>query len=168
MQHAESEEPEEEGVVNGEAVDDAEENFAIAEETQGRVGVVLAVDEGEAVEEQHHGGGQAVVALGDEGDAEQGTHAEGQQEVEAHLEQTLVHLEPQLVAFGLGVGHCRHGEGGEQKQSCGQDDGPADARRGVKMENVVVFWQEGQPFHATQQVAGHRRGDAGIEPDYDD
>ena len=57
MEDAEAEEPEEEGVVDGEAVDDAEEDFAVAEEAEGGVGVVLAIDEGEAVEEQHHGGG---------------------------------------------------------------------------------------------------------------
>ena len=108
------------------------------------------------------------MALGEEGDAEEGAHAEGEQEVEGHLEHTFVGLEPELMAFGLGVGHCGDGEGGEQEQTCGQNDGPADAGGGVQMEDMVVFGEKRQPVGATQQVAGRQGGDAGIDPDNDD
>ena len=63
MEHTESEEPEEQGVMNNEAVDEAEQYFAIAKKAEGWVGIMLAIDESEAVEDEHDRGGESVMAL---------------------------------------------------------------------------------------------------------
>lgn len=55
MHHTETEKPEQQRVRHREAVDDAENQLRITEVAKDRVGVMAAVDQCEAVEEQHDG-----------------------------------------------------------------------------------------------------------------
>ena len=55
MKDTESQKPEQEAVVNGEAVDEAEHNFAISKEAQSGIGVMLTIDKSQAIEQQHDG-----------------------------------------------------------------------------------------------------------------
>lgn len=61
MPKSEPQEPEKNSVADEKTVDNAEEELAVAEDSDGGVGIVVAVDEGEAIEDEHNGGGEAVV-----------------------------------------------------------------------------------------------------------
>ena len=82
MPQSKSEEPEEDAVIDKKAVGDAEDEFSVAEQSDGGGGVVGAVDEGEAVEDKHESGGEAVVTLQEHCQAEQTTCDSGNEEVE--------------------------------------------------------------------------------------
>ncbi len=87
---AEAEEPEEDAVTDEETVDDAEEKLAVAQQSDGRGGVVGAVDKGQAVEDQHKGGGEAIVTLQQHSQAEQSAGDCGHEEVEQGTAHGLV------------------------------------------------------------------------------
>ena len=85
--------------MDGKAVENSEDDFAIAEEAHGRVGVVLAVYQSQTIEQQHDGGSETVVALVDEREAKQSADSKRQKEVENHLPHSFVKSETQLVFF---------------------------------------------------------------------
>ena len=65
-----------------EAVDDAEQKLAVAQQGDGPMGVVAGVEQGEAVEHQHEGGSQPIMTLQQHGEAEQAARNHGYAEVE--------------------------------------------------------------------------------------
>lgn len=81
MPKSEPKEPEKNSVADEKTVDNAEEELAVAEDSDGGVGIVVAVDEGEAIEDEHNGGGEAVVLLEEHGEAEEAASEHGDGEV---------------------------------------------------------------------------------------
>ena len=131
MRHAEAEEPEEERVRHREAVDDADEEFGVAEPTEDRVGVVAAVDEREAVEHQHDGRGEAVVLLHHHCHAEEAAGDERDEEVEEHLPHPFVKGEREVVTFRF-----HDGEDEDDDQTHGEED-ERDERRDPDLQGGV-------------------------------
>jgi hypothetical protein len=60
---AEPQEPEEDAMADDKAVHYAQQQFDVAEQGKARGGVVSAIDEGKAIEDQHKGGCDAIVTL---------------------------------------------------------------------------------------------------------
>ena len=82
MQHPESQGPEEQCVGDDEAVGQSERQLQVAQHAQQAVGEVVAVDECQAVEDEHDGGGQSVVSLHQQGQTEDGAGQQRHGEVE--------------------------------------------------------------------------------------
>ena len=131
---AEAEEPEEDAMADDEAVDDAEEQLSIAQQGNGRGGVVGAVNKSQAVEDQHEGGSEAVVALHEHGDTEQSTSDGGHEEVEQGSAYGLVEGEVMVLSFGFRVGHDADGAKGYGHKCCCTEDGCPCAAGGVEGE----------------------------------
>lgn len=129
MEHTESEEPEEQGVMNNEAVDEAEQYFAVAEKAEGWVGVMLAIDEGEAVEDEHDGGGEPVVSLQNHSEGEESACSQGYQKVETHLAHPAVKGKRQVVSFGFVIRHDGDGGGADREESEREPNRSPDAGR---------------------------------------
>ena len=123
MHHAEAEEPKQQRVRHREAVDDAENQFRIAQITQNRISVVAAVDECEAVEEQHDGGGEPIVSLHHQRHAEQTARDERDEKVEEHQDHPLVESEAQVVPFRFHDGKDEDREQRQPEQSDGDQRG---------------------------------------------
>ena len=123
MQKAKAQEPEEDGVVDDKAVDDAQQQLAIAEQGDGGRGVVAAVDEGQTIEKQHDGRGEAVVTLDKHGNTKQGTSHSRNKEVEQATADGLVEGEGLVDALSMDIR--AHGDGGERNhhQDCRSDEG---------------------------------------------
>lgn len=129
MEHTESEEPEEQGVMNNEAVDEAEQYFAIAKKAEGWVGIMLAIDESEAVEDEHDRGGESVMALQNHGQGEESADSQGDQKVETHFSHTAVESKRKVVSFGFMIGHDGDGGGADSEEYEGKYDGCPDTGR---------------------------------------
>lgn len=128
MEHAKTEKPEEQGMVNDKAVDEAEQYLAIAEETQRGIGIVLAVDQGKTVEDEHDGRGEPIMTLQDHGESEDAAGSQRNQEVDAHFAHPAVEGEGQIVPFGFVIGHDGDGGTADSQKREGEPDGSPYAR----------------------------------------
>ena len=115
-----------------ETINNAENQLRITEGAQNRVSVMATVDQREAVEKQHDGRGEPVVSLHHQGDAEQTARRQRDEEIERHLDRSLLEGETQVVPFGLHDGKDEKREQRQSKQPDGDQRGDADARRGVE------------------------------------
>ncbi len=131
---AEAEEPEEDAVTDEETVDDAEEKLAVAQQSDGRGGVVGAVDKGQAVEDQHKGGGETIVTLQQHSQAEQSAGDSRDEEMEQGSAYGLVEGEVMVLPLGFGVGHDTDGAEGYNNESEGTEDGSPGTPGGVEGE----------------------------------
>lgn len=168
MHHAETEEPKQQRVRHCEAVDDAEDQLRVAEQTQHRVGVVAAVDLREAVEEEHDGGGEPVVSLHHQGHAEEAARGERDEEVEEHQHHPFVEGKAQVVPFRLHDGEDKDGEQRKREQPNGDQSGDADARRCVEDGEPLQVFAAGEPIPYPDYRRGHRGRHRRIQPDNND
>ena len=142
MPEAEAEEPEKDAVMDKEAVDDAEEEFSVAEQSDGGGGVMCAVDKGEAVEYKHERGCEAVVTLQEHCQAEQSACDSGYEEVQQRTAHGLVEGEMVVLPFRLGVGHNADGAERDDHKRCSTENGGPGATGSVEGE---VDAPSGQP-----------------------
>ncbi len=164
MQDAEAEEPEEQGVMDNEAVDEAEQDLAIAEKAEGWIGVMLTTDEGEAVEDKHDGRGESVMALQNHSQGEESTCCQGNQKVDTHLAHPAIKGKGQGVSLCLKVRHDGDG-GGTNREECEREPNrsPDTGRHWRQRERVV---NKGQI--ETDYRSRHDSSDAGKDADNDD
>ena len=168
MHHAETDEPEQQRVRHGEAIDDAENQLRITEVAKDRVGVMAAVDQCEAVEEQHDGGGEPVVSLHHQGHAEQTARRQRDEEVEDHLDHPLVEDETKVVPFRLHDGENEDCEQRHREQTDGDQRGDTDARRGVEHGESLQVFATRKPIPHPNDRCRHRGRDRRIQSDYND
>ena len=131
---AEAEEPEEDGVVDEEAVDDTEEKLNVAQQGDGGGGVVGAVYKSQTVEDQHKGGGETIVALQQHSQAEQAAGDSWDEEMEQRTAYGLVEGEVMVLPLGFGVGHDTDGAEGYNNESEGTEDCSPGTPGGVECE----------------------------------
>ena len=168
MQEAEAEEPEKDGMVDYVAVDQAQKQLAIAEGGNGGGGVVVAVDEGQAVEDEHNGGGEAIVALNKHGHAEEGPRHGRHKEVDEAAAHGLVESKGVSHAHGSDIRAYADGEEGDDDKHGSHPYGHEGVGRGVERELLGPLRQPGVGFVTAQQQPCTQRDDAGIETNDDD
>ena len=129
---------------------------------------MAAVDECEAVEEEHDGGGEPVVSLHHQRHAEQTARDERDEKVEEHQDHPLVESEAQVVPFRFHDGKDEDREQRQRKQPDGDQRGDADARRRVEQGEPLQVFAARKPVADSDDHRCHRGRDRRIESDNDD